>query len=422
MKEKSVMLKSIVDQYEGISALLEDMPDSKLILELIIGYYKGLYEATIEGKSVAWINFGIPPELFWAMDITPFAIDAVNGQSAVMNVEGTLKWIDSAHTHIPDYLCSTNKVVLGAAFEGDLEPPAILAVPSSPCDSNLATYPLIAEYFGFPYYCVDMPYAINGAIPEKGLQYMAKEIKGLVAALEKATGKRLDFDRLKETMECVNKCHEYILKLSELRQGAVPSPYSSMEALAETPLITCVMGQPKVLEYYEKQYEKTKAKVEKGEGHLPDEKIRLVWIYGAPVFDYSVFDWLEQEYGAVSVGNMSTNMIKGPIEDISTPDAIFRGLAEKTANMPMVRECGGTWDVYLDAAIDLCQRYKADAAVFGGHVACKGNWAIAKMVKDRVHEEIGVPVLNLEVDLFDPRVTPAEAARGMIEDFFELNF
>jgi hypothetical protein len=139
-------------------------------------------------------------------------------------------------------------------------------------------------------------------------------------------------------------------------------------------------------------------------------------------FDYSVFDWLEKEYGAVSVGNMSTNMVMGPIEDISTPEAIFRGLAEKTAKMPMVRECGGTWDVYLDAAIDLCQRYKADVAVFGGHVACKGNWAIAKMVKDRITEETGIPVLNLEVDLFDPRVTSAETARGVIEKFFELHF
>ncbi|MCP4575216.1 MAG: 2-hydroxyacyl-CoA dehydratase, partial [Deltaproteobacteria bacterium] len=106
----------------------------------------------------------------------------------------------------------------------------------------------------------------------------------------------------------------------------------------------------------------------------------------------------------------------------SSMDGIYRGLAKKTTKMPMVRECGGTWDVYLDAAIDLCRRYKADAAVFGGHVACKGNWAIAKMVKDRIKEETGIPVLNLEVDLFDPRVTSPETARATIENFFEVNF
>ncbi len=423
MEEKSALLKNLVDQYEGVNEMLKEMPDSEQpVVRLIIKYFNELYQATIEEKPVAWINFGLPPELFWAMDIPPFAIDAINGQSAVMNQEGTLKWIDSAHTHIPEYLCATNKVVLGAAVSGDLALPSILAVPSSPCDSNLATYPLIAEYFGFPYYCVDMPYAINGNINEKGLQYMANEIKSLVTVLEGITGKKLDYDRLKETMECVNKCHEYILKIYELREGVVPSPYSSMDALAETPMLTCLMGKPEVLDYYANQYEKTKAMVERKEGHLKEEKIRLVWIYGAPVFDYSVFDWLEQEYGAVSVGNMSNNMMIEPMEDLSSMDSIFRGLAGKIAKMPMVRECGGTWDVYLDAAIDLCRRYKADAAVFGGHVACKGNWAIAKMVKDRIKEETGIPVLNLEVDLFDPRVTSPETARAVIDNFFELHF
>ena len=100
----------------------------------------------------------------------------------------------------------------------------------------------------------------------------------------------------------------------------------------------------------------------------------------------------------------------------------LRGLAEKITKLPMVRECGGTLDRYTDAAIDMCKRYKADAAVFGGHVACKANWAVAKMAKDKIYDELGIPTLNLELDFFDQRVTSGDAVKASFENFFELHF
>ena len=61
--------------------------------------------------------------------------------------------------------------------------------------------------------------------------------------------------------------------------------------------------------------------------------------------------------------------------------------------------------------------YKADGAIFAGHIACKSNWAIAKMVKDRIQDEAGVPVLNLQLDLFDPRITSVETIKGIMDNF-----
>ena len=111
-----------------------------------------------------------------------------------------------------------------------------------------------------------------------------------------------------------------------------------------------------------------------------------------------------------------------PVEDISDTDKILRGLAEKVTYLPMTRECGGPWENYVDATIDLCRRYKADAAVFAGHVACKSNWAVMKLVKDKIYDELGIPTLMLEVDLFDPRITSSETIRAKFDDFLELFF
>jgi hypothetical protein len=77
------------------------------------------------------------------------------------------------------------------------------------------------------------------------------------------------------------------------------------------------------------------------------------------------------------------------------------------------------WENYLDAQIDLLRRFKADAAIFAGHVACKSNWAMAKLVKDRIHDELGIPTLNFELDIFDPRVASTEEIKGSLGRFLD---
>ncbi len=425
MEENMFLLKKINDEFDTVKTLFKDIGEDEMppIVGLMSSYFDKAYHTSANKEPLAWINFATPPELFWAMDVVPLIIDAVAGNVATLYPEGVVKYVDSAHEHIPDYLCANNKILVGAVFAGDIAPPSILVHPSSPCDSNLATYPYIAKYYDFPYFCLDMPYAIKETMNEKNVEYMANEWKKLITILEGITGKKLDYDKLKETMEYSNTAHEYILKLAELR-AKVPCPYSSMDTLAETGLVMCLNGTPQVADYFKNRYEETKARVDNGEGYFTkeQEKIRLAWIYGAPVFDYDIYSWLETEYGAVSVCMMNNNLVMEPVEDLSSTDSILKGLAAKVSKLPMVRECGGTWERYTDAAIDMCRRYKADAAVFGGHVACKANWAIAKMAADKIYDELGIPTINLELDLFDERITSGEAVRASFEKFMGAHF
>ena len=76
----------------------------------------------------------------------------------------------------------------------------------------------------------------------------------------------------------------------------------------------------------------------------------------------------------------------------------------------------------MTAMIDLCRRYRADAAIFAGHVACKGNWPIMKLVKDRIYDELGIPTLIFELDLMDPRVASMDSIKAQFEDFFSIHF
>ncbi len=425
MKNQNLMLKMISDEYDSIEDLLGSRKDpgapdeGPTVINLMAEYFRNLYQRAEEGGHIAWVNFGMPPEIFWAFDIIPLVIDSVGGTLAA-NQDNIVKYVDSAHEHIPDYICANNKVILGVAFAGEIPPPSIMVHPSAPCDSNLSTYPVISEYMNFPYFCVDMPYRVTEDMSEEGLEYMNGEMWKLVHMLEEITQTKLDVDKLKYVMECSNKSHELLLKIAKLRE-AVPCPYGSMDTLTEVGLAMCLFGTPQVVEYLEQQYEKTKEKVEKNEGYMTkeQEKFRLAWVYGAPVFDYSLYRYLEKKYGAVSVANMNYNLLMEPV-DLSSPDQMLKGIARKITKLPMIRECGGTFERYLDPAVDMITRFKADAAIFGGHVACKANWAIAKMAKDKIYEKTGVHTLNLELDLFDQRITSSDDVKLMFDNFFEM--
>jgi benzoyl-CoA reductase/2-hydroxyglutaryl-CoA dehydratase subunit BcrC/BadD/HgdB len=392
-----------------------EYPDRHMAVSLLADYYDRIFDEKQAGKQLAWVNYAVPSEVCWVMDITPVEIDAVCGAAAA-TPELVMPYIDVAEGHIPDFLCAVNKIFLGAMASGDIPVSDMIIVPSHPCDSNLATYPVIAERYGFPYFCIDAPYFRD----ERALRHVEGELGRLMDFLEQQTGRALDYDRFREVMEHSNRAHEYVLKISELAQN-VPSPFGALDLLTDYPLILGLCGTPELVEYLEKKLEIVQERVKGLEGRAKED-VRIVWIYGAPVFDYSLFSHIEEKYGAYSVGNMNNNFIMGPVEDLSSIDSILTGLAAKTIKLPMGRECGGPWENYVTAMIDLCRRYAADAAIFAGHVACKANWPIMKLVKDRIQDELGIPTLIFELDLMDPRVASMERIKAQFDDFFSVHF
>jgi len=420
--------QNILEQVADGTALVRDgmmarygekHPEWTWVHELLADYFDKVRRAKSEGKLVSLVNFGAIPEVFWAMDVVPLVADGVTGNVAMTFPGGASKYIDLAEGIVPDHICGNNKFWVGAAMSGDIPIPDMIVQQSSPCDSNVATYPVIAERFGSAFFCVDVPYWRD----EASFRYVAEEVKRLISFLEEQTGRKLDFGRLQQAMEYSNQAHQYILKINELRE-AVPCPYSSIEVIAEYIPILALAGTPELVEYLKRRYAFTKDRVDRGEGHLSrqEERYRLAWIYGALAFDFGIMAWLEKKYGAVSVAHMNNNFVMGPVEDISDLDKVARGLATKLVDLPMGRECYGPWQNYVDTMIEMCRRYKADAAVFAGHVACKHNWAIIKLVKDRIYDELGIPTLIFECDVYDPRIASSDEIKTRFDDFFESYF
>jgi benzoyl-CoA reductase/2-hydroxyglutaryl-CoA dehydratase subunit BcrC/BadD/HgdB len=382
--------------------------------QLLADYFQTAYERKEHGEPLAWVNFATIPELFRAMDLMPVYIDALIGTAAGFSKEGITRYVDIGERDIPDHICATNKAFLGAIIDGDLPVPDLLVNAGHPCDSNLATYPVIAEKFGFPYFCIDAPYWRN----ERAMEHLVGELERLISFLEGTTKRKLDFAKLQRIMEYSNRAHEYILRINGLKM-AVPAPCRGADTSSDYLLSLCLAGTEDFGDYCAERYGELAAAVERRQGALTEERMRLAWIFGAPSFDISVFGWLEKEYGAVSM-HMPGNMQVRPVEDISSTASILRGLAEKLISLPMGNECGGPWEHFADAVVRFCADFKADAAIFLNNVGCQHNWPIARLTRDTIYDELGIQTLIIEADFFDPRRTSSEAIKERIREFLSV--
>ena len=386
------------------------LPDMKWQGAVATRYWGGAADAWEKGEPINWGSFCGSPEIFYAMGIPSIVQEGVGVASVFLPNKLNERYIDIAHEHlVADHVCSTQKVMMGAAISGDLPPPATIVHPGQPCDSTMVTYSTIAHHLGVPHFTLDIP----GGKSERVVQYVADELERMVAFLEEHTGKKLEDDRLREVMEHSNTAHEYSLKVNELTR-MVPSPLPRMEA---TPLITSA-GTPECAEYYKKLYETGLRVVESGEGYAPNQRFRAALFSTWVAEDAGLFDWLARDFGVVIVNTMLGTDTTSPTQDISSRRKIMEALARKQINAPMSRECWKSAEDWFDYAIPTCRDWKIDVVMLILHIGCKNIWAVQKLFRDRLADELGIPVVIAEADFCDGRVFSAESIRAKLSDFF----
>lgn len=411
---KDNVYKQLADTFGSITRHMEKKyPDRKWIYEPSAKHWEELWRAKENNKLCAWYNFGVCPEVFLAMGLVPQQIENLIATSASFPELKLTEWVDVSHQHVPDYLCVAHKGVLGAVVDSRLPKPDVIVGSSHPCDSSREGHSMMAMYFNVPYFSFDIPYWEDDSCYD----YVAAQVKELFRFLEDVTGNKLDIDKLREVIGYSNQAHKYILQIKDLRK-AVPCPTGGADLLIDAGVNTTMVGTPEAIEYFKNRYEKAKEKVEKNEGIAGEEKLRIVYIYTPTFFNPGLLSWLANQYGAVVVQDLMDHRLYEPIEDLSF-EGICRGLARKIVLLPMATHFRGPAKYFVDFAVTTCRDYKANAAIFTGGVACRSAWAMWKLVKDSLEDQLGIPMLSVECDVADPRVVTDEEMRMKMEDFIQ---
>ena len=103
----------------------------------------------------------------------------------------------------------------------------------------------------------------------------------------------------------------------------------------------------------------------------------------------------------------------------SSHEAMLRGLAKRAINqVPMIRQARGTVDTLLEDIETIVRDYSCNCVFMPCHMGHKDVSGTRQFVKN-LCDELGVPVLFMEVSLMDERYFPIDQLKRKISDFFE---
>ncbi|MHA1264030.1 MAG: 2-hydroxyacyl-CoA dehydratase subunit D [Candidatus Helarchaeota archaeon] len=394
-------------------------------IRILNEYLKGLYKAQAEKRPILMYNFCIPPEIIYAIGGYPVCQEA---GSVALSVVGKqhLKYIDFAEENgISAEQCNAQKIWIGAAMKNEVPKPDGIVYASQPCDSTNILYQVLENWYNIPTYTMDVPYWAHSPASdfydERVVPYFSNQLKGVFTWAKENFGLEYNYETLKKVMELSNKARELTLEINELMK-AKPAPLPSMMTFTTYMTLTTSAGTQKAVDYCKWTRDKAADLVRRKTGSLwemyqVEEKIRVVWIYIPIFWDFLLYDWMARKFGAVIVQDLMGYHLGQPI-DLSNEKSIFEGLARSILDIPMGAQSRGPAEYYIDYLLHLVKEYRADCAIFGGHLGCKHSWGIAALLKEKLYEATGVQTLMFEVDTMDSRKVTTKIIKQKLRTFF----
>ena len=85
---------------------------------LIKDYYDELFLTAAEGRPSVWLNVGLPPEIFYAMDIFPFYPENYGAACGATKMTPQLSAVAEARGYNAD-LCGYVRAAVGSILSGE---------------------------------------------------------------------------------------------------------------------------------------------------------------------------------------------------------------------------------------------------------------------------------------------------------------
>jgi len=401
------MLKQYFDStITGIEAKLAAEPDRprrrKLYALELARLGRALYGG--EGK-VAWCGVVAPFDLLRAMDVTSCFVEFVGAMLA--STEGVGAMLEQAEQlGFSDDGCSYHRAVQGAADQGLMPVPDFLIATSCPCSGGLAALHNLAQHFSRDLFVLDVPQQQT----DEAVSFLAGQLREMVTFVERHTGARLDSARLGEAVLLGNRTRELLQEVYALA-AHVPSPVAARDLKNFGVVMALFFGSEAGVRLAQTYRDELSAAVERGEAGVEGERLRLLWIQNRIQFRQPVERWLEGEWGCAVVCDEFNDVTWDPID----PDDPYTGMARRIVSFPT----NGPVERRIEHLQDLARRYQVHGAINPCHWGCRQGAGSRGLVAEGLRE-VGVPVLNLEVDCVDPRNFAEGQLRTRIGAFVEM--
>jgi benzoyl-CoA reductase/2-hydroxyglutaryl-CoA dehydratase subunit BcrC/BadD/HgdB len=311
------------------------------------------------------------------------------------------------------------------APDGGMPMPDILLGSSNLCDPRFKWYQALGRYMDVPIYNFDVvipPVTANlSEVASYYIKYQYEQLRGLVNFLESHTGKKLDDDRLWETIKRADETFQIWYEVDRLRR-AIPGPMPAEDSFVAMMPAAFACGAPETLAFFKELYDEVKTRVDNKIGVISEEKYRLLWGGGIPPWHTMWFFNYFESLGAVFViDNMYrlydpvevSTKVKDPIEYIA-----WRTFLRVTQRFNKASQRSGSPEV--ERLLEFIQDYSIDGVVFHASQSCRA-FTIGQLHWINLLEKyVEVPHLQLTSDMVDLRTYSEAEWKMQIDAFVEV--
>ncbi len=379
-------------------------------------YMEEAFHAHELGKLIGYSTAISPVEILVAHDIIPVYPEnhAVANLTAKKGAELCSITENLGYT---SHLCAYARSDLGyrqsgkTVTKGIPEPDLFLAC-NAQCFTLTKWFQVLARRGNLPVFIFDTPeYIIDSKAREEIVKYCVIQMKELIAFLEKVTGKKFDYDRLKEVMEYSAASSVLYKKFLDMAQYK-PSPISIFDALIGMAIAVYRRGTQECVDYYRTLCDEIQAKVDQGIGVVQNEKYRLYWENLPVWFKFSDHAKLLGSYGAVILTSLYVHAWSFEFDLDKDP---LVTLAENYVS----RFSNSTMEDRAAMALALFEKYSMNGMIMFMNRSCKAVSFAVPTLKDILTKKTGLPALVFESDMGDQRFYAESQVRTRIEAYFE---
>ena len=355
--------------------------------------------------QVAWCGIAVPFDLLNAMGITSCFVEFVGAVLAATGMADPYLEEAEQAGFVGD-TCGYHRSVIGAARKKIMPEPNFLIATTCPCSGGIAVLENLAHMFNKDLFVLNVPQEES----EQSVQYLADQIKDMVHFISQHTGEPLDENKLHQAIEKTNRARELMRDMYRLAQN-VPSPTDGRLLINFGIVMLLFLGTDSAIDIAQAYKDEFSARIDNGIQGVPDEKLRLLWIQNRIQFKNPLVEMLEKEYQANIVSDELNDVYWDPID----PADPYPGMARRAIAKPL----NGSMQNRIRHLQKLARDYRLDGAINPCHWGCRQGTGARGLISDGL-KEIGVPVLNLEVDCVDTRNYAEGQLRTRIEAFVEM--
>jgi len=302
--------------------------------------------------------------------------------------------------------CANVKNRVGLLALNLVPKPDLMVTNGAVCETSPKTNDLIHELWGIPVYYYDTCQDREvGDFDDtmRVIRFAASGMRRLARRIQEEVGIEITDEMVWEAIRATDRCGAVVRQIWDLIQKSDRVPLSSthygiLRRTISLPLsITDRIDAANVLTML---YEELKERVDRGVGVLESRAPKILSMHPNHDSDPRL-EHLAKEVGLACV---ATDPEFSLTHDKAIP-------IDKTLEDPYEEISQYLWSsLYLplgariSVIIDTCRSLKIKGVFDRYHVGCRGNAGDALIIKDAVTKELGIPVVLLEWENFDPRV------------------